>query len=424
MIAQTLKLALVGSLVAVLAACGSAPTQATSPGGSGYLLTVQLEPADTQETVAQRYGGEVIAWLDGQAILRMTGEAVAQLQSRGVSMQGTTLEGDTRVRTPSTVNAVGWNAWSSGWNAWSSGWNAWSSGTGSITNFSTENNALWTQIGLSQAHSLASNLGQNVKVAVIDSGVDLNHPALASRLIDRYDFVDNDGIPQEVGMMGDRGFGHGTAVAGIVAQVAPSAMIMAYRVLGPDGSGSLSNVIAAINTAIGAGAQVINLSLGADSPSAALTAVLNSATSRKIYVVAAAGNANADGLDYPARQSKTLDLVGTSSYLVSVSSVDASDVKSGFANYGSSLDMTAPGERIATTAPGSRVASWSGTSMAAPLVSGSLALALGQGRGNLSSLKGTLTNNGISITLKNLPFFGKLGSSRLQVANFLNAAPW
>ncbi|MDX2004090.1 MAG: S8 family serine peptidase [Meiothermus sp.] len=392
----TLQRGLALALVALVAACGSTPPQATSPGGSGYLLTVRLEPADTQETVAQRYGGEVIAWLDGQAILRMGEEAVAQLQARGVSMQNTTLEANADVGTPATMSGwnawgSGWNAWGSGWNAWGSGWNAWSGGaTSAVPALPSGNRSAFMQVKLPQAQALARNYGAGIKVAVIDTGLDTAHPMFQGRLApaaEWRDFVDGDNNPAEVA---GNGFGHGTAVAGLILQAAPRATILPIRVLGPNGSGSVANVVSAIDWARQRGAQVINLSLGTDVDVAALRTQISHVNGLGVFVVAAAGNSGGS-LKFPAAAAQNAP---NSDRLWSVGSVNSSGNRSSFSSFGSALKFMAPGEGIQSAFPGNQVATVRGTSFAAPLVSGMLALAMGEtSSANWGSLQAWLANS-------------------------------
>ncbi|MDX2004295.1 MAG: S8 family serine peptidase [Meiothermus sp.] len=379
---RRLKQALAVSLVALLAACGGGISEppAAAP-DSGYLLTVQLEAADTREAVAQRYGGEVIAWLDGQAILRMTSEAVAQLQARGISMQNTTLESNATTEAPSATasgwNAwgSGWNAWGSGWNAWGSGWNAWSNGTSLIPTIPTENRSAMRQINLGRALALSSYFGDwngsYGMVAVIDTGIDTAHPMFQGRLADATlwkDFVDGDNNPQEVA---GTHFGHGTAVAGIIAQVVPRAKILPIRVLGSNGVGNVANVISAIQWAADNGAWVINLSLGATTNVAALRTMVEYATSRNIYVVASSGNTGNTNITFPAALATSAT---NNQFLISVGSVNSSGTRSSFSTSGSSLEFMAPGEQIYSAYPGNRVGFFTGTSFAAPLISGILSM--------------------------------------------------
>lgn len=133
--------------------------------------------------------------------------------------------------------------------------------------------------------------GKGVKVAVIDSGIDVTHPDLKQNYVKGYDFLDNDTVPE------DRD-GHGTHVAGIIAAngamkgIAPDASILAYRVWGGSRGGPQA-IIKAIEQAIKDGAQIINLSLGEniDGTDTPLNQAIRKAINRNITVVVAAGNA-------------------------------------------------------------------------------------------------------------------------------------
>jgi subtilisin family serine protease len=115
------------------------------------------------------------------------------------------------------------------------------------------------RLRLTEAHQISR--GRGVRVAVIDTGIDLNHQLFAGRIIyPNYDFVDDDAYPQEV--MGGIGAGHGTFVAGLIALTAPEAVIMPLRAFGPDGSGTTFNIAKAIRFAADNGAQVLNMSFG------------------------------------------------------------------------------------------------------------------------------------------------------------------
>lgn len=214
-----------------------------------------------------------------------------------------------------------------------------------------------------------------VKIAVVDTGVQLDHPDLQGKIIPGYDYVSNDTNPVD-------GNGHGTHVAGIasavtnnaygMAGVCPLASILPVRVLDESGSGDLLNVARGIIYAATQGAHVINLSLGSPAPSATLQSAIDYAWSRGCVIVAAAGNAGSSVPNYPANYPN----------VISVASTNASDVKSGFSNYGRWVDVTAPGENILSTYLGSYYAYLSGTSMAAPHVAGVAALLAAQGRTN------------------------------------------
>ena len=206
-----------------------------------------------------------------------------------------------------------------------------------------------------------------VPVAVIDSGICANHSDLAGRILDGWDFLENDSVPQD-------DFGHGCAVSGVIAAnmndgigiagVAPNAMIMPLRVLNASGVGSYSDVAAAIVYAADHGAQVINLSLGGSSPSTTLENAVNYAISKDVIVIAAAGNNGTEGALYP----------GAYPEVIAVGSVDSNLEHSSFSNYGPQIDIWAPGRDILTTKSDGSYGLVSGTSFAAPYVAGAEAL--------------------------------------------------
>lgn len=216
----------------------------------------------------------------------------------------------------------------------------------------------------------------NVKIAIIDTGVQANHPDLSGKVINGYDFVDGDNVPQD-------GNGHGTHCAGIAAAatnngigmagVAPEAKILAVRVLNNSGSGTLNNVANGIIYAADQGAQVISLSLGGSSGSSTLQNAVNYAWNKGSVVVAAAGNSNTTAPSYPAYYDKA----------IAVASTDSSDNRSYFSNYGSWVDVAAPGSSIYSTYITSTYRSLSGTSMATPHVAGVAGLLAAQGRNNV-----------------------------------------
>ena len=286
-----------------------------------------------------------------------------------------------------------------------------------------ENTTIWQQIRLEQGQKLTENLGYGVKVAVIDTGIDLKHPALKGALAPRnewWDFYGDDALPQEEGAIGEGSYGHGTNVAGIVRQVAPRATILPLRVLGPEGDGNLTDVAAAIQWAVDQGAQVINLSLGSDKKSDAIEKVIDSAVSKGVLVVAATGNTGDTAVSYPARSA----IKGkTASQRLSVTSVNPNDVKSDFATYSKEVELAAPGEDVFGPAPDEHMAAWSGTSMATPVASGTLALALAEelkvSQANLvESLKESASD--LYSNDLNSAFEGQLGAGRLDVEAFLS----
>ena len=235
-------------------------------------------------------------------------------------------------------------------------------------------------IKLSQAQSIAPKLGQGVKVAVIDTGIDLDHPSFKGKLdlTNAMDYIDGDTVPQEVNSntSGDfsAGYGHGTSVASLILQVAPKATILPIRVLDANGGGDTATVTTAINYAVSKGANIINLSLGSETASPALNAAVQYAVSKGIAVVCAAGNTGTTSMIYPAASAKGIRTSTEGSGVMSVGSVDTLFRKSKFSSYGTNLDLTAPGEGLTAAFPGNRYSKVSGTSFAAPVVTGVLAL--------------------------------------------------
>lgn len=272
-------------------------------------------------------------------------------------------------------------------------------------------------LGLPQAQAIAQ--GSGITVAILDTGVQLNHPALAGSLTTaRYDYIDGDAIPEDAfdqqdndsdGLI-DEAAGHGTHVAGIVHLVAPQAKLMPVRVLDSDGHGDTFNVAKAIAFAVQNGAKVINLSLGTADKVNVLDDAVKQATSAGVFVVAAAGNLNVNQLQWPAGSNCAL----------AITSVGASDVKSDFSNFGSWVDVSAPGESIYSPFPPSGYAVWSGTSMSTPFVAGQAALLLSKSstltpRDVGELIAGTAHN----IDSQNPDFVGKLGNGRIDVIGSL-----
>jgi subtilisin family serine protease len=232
-------------------------------------------------------------------------------------------------------------------------------------------NQTWvTDIDVQRAHALTR--GESITVAVLDTGVQLDHPELAGNLTSGWDFVDGDDTPSDVRDSVDNNndgrvdevFGHGTHVAGIIRLIAPDARIMPIRVLDADGGGRVMDVADALAYAINNGANVINLSLGIDEPSLVLRDMLQIAASQGVVVVASAGNLNSNKPQYP----------GAELCAIGVSALSQIETRAEFSNYGSWVDFAAPGEGIYSTFPDNSFAYWSGTSMAAPFVSGQVAL--------------------------------------------------
>ena len=347
-----------------------------------YITSVDLEPGVTQSELEAIYGGEVVLFdaEEGFAVLGFTQEEGA-LTTLSTSRNQDTFNSPELGAQGARAWAGGARAWAGGARAWAGGARAWAGGArawagGEQTGTPLDNYQAWEQIGLYEAHTeLAPNLGEGVTVAVIDTGIDLQHPAFEGRLVDGWDFVDNDALPQEEGA--GVNYGHGTAVAGVVLQVAPLAKIMPLRILDADGSGDTDDLVLALDWAIEQGANVINVSLGSAEDSKPVERMLQKAKSHKVAVVASAGNSGDENVTFPAN--KAVKGGKFKKVLVSVGSVNADDEKSSFSTYAKDkVETAAPGEHVFTAYPDEHVIYWSGTSFAAPMVSGALALALGE----------------------------------------------
>lgn len=193
-------------------------------------------------------------------------------------------------------------------------------------------------------------------VAVLDSGVDYQHPELCINLLPGYNFVDNN--PDTM----DR-LGHGTAVAGLVASKDQRVKILPVKVIGDDGSGKYSTLIEGIYYAVQQGAKIINLSLGCQFESKALLEAVEYAVSQDVLLIAAAGNYGNDFPIYPAAFEAVL----------SIGALDEMGNKAFSSNYGETVDLFALGENVSTTFLNQSYTTGSGTSVAAAIVSNAAA---------------------------------------------------
>jgi subtilisin family serine protease len=258
---------------------------------------------------------------------------------------------------------------------------------------------------LSQAQVISKGLG--VTVAVIDTGIDFNHPLFAGRIAGAYyDFIDNDSNPTDE--PNGPASGHGTFVAGLVSLAAPLATIMPVRAFSPDGKGTSFNIAKAIRFAHDNGATVINMSFGLMEQDGLISDALSYASDTS-YMVAAGGNDNLDFLQFPgAIQSKTC----------AVASTTADDLKASFSNYNKNACVSAPGVSLYSAYPGGNWANWTGTSFSTALVSAEAAQMLAINptiaRANVNQI---ISQSGISIDGLNPAYSGKLGKRM----DYLNA---
>lgn len=226
----------------------------------------------------------------------------------------------------------------------------------------------WETIGAPAAWGYSK--GQGALIAVVDTGADLDHSDLASKVradID-YDFVNDDDDA-------DDDHGHGTHVSGIaaaatnngigVAGLGWQATILPLKIISKDGTGDTTDLISAIYYAADNGADVINMSIGdtADCPSSVQAAV-DYAYARGVAMVAASGSDGAGAEMYPAN----------CEHVLGVASTERDDARSSGSNYGDHVSVAAPGSGIYSTVMNDSYGTKSGTSMATPYVAGLAAL--------------------------------------------------
>ncbi|MBI5623741.1 MAG: S8 family peptidase [Elusimicrobia bacterium] len=237
----------------------------------------------------------------------------------------------------------------------------------------------------------AKTQGAGVKVAVIDTGIDFNHPDLKPNFAGCYNALD-----AKASCMDDNG--HGSHVSGTiagaldgkgVAGVAPKARLYGVKVLDAQGRGGLVSIIKGLVWAGNNGMQVANMSLGAPIGTVFMRAAVKYATLRGVTVVAAAGN-NGGKVGCPACYGDT----------IAVSASDSSDRIASFSSRGSDVDLIAPGVDVKSSIPGGGYDFYDGTSMATPHVAGLAALAVARGAKGPEAVRAALTKAAKSIGLK------------------------
>ncbi len=282
--------------------------------------------------------------------------------------------------------------------------------------------------------------GTNMVVAVIDTGVDFNHPDLAGKLwvntrevpnnlkdddgngyIDDYygyNFINNDPNIDDY-------HGHGTGIASIIAAATNNgqgvaginwnARIMVLKALNNIGGGDFGDVAQAIRYAADNGAKIINMSFGSETSSAILSNAVNYAINKGVPMVAAVGNQNGGSVLYPAAYPN----------VIAVSGVDERDGHPSFANTGDSIDLAAPATGILMAGlVGSSSGGYvegSGTSFAAAQVTAAASLITGRYQGITPSILESVLKANSDVLSQNAPRY--FGSGVLNILKALNSSP-
>jgi len=217
----------------------------------------------------------------------------------------------------------------------------------------------FAQLGIGALHEKGFT-GKGVKVAILDTQIDVDHPDLKN-IIELINLTKEDPVAKH---------GHGIAVAGILAAtdddngvigVAPEAEIIAIKTMNENGGGSYTNLIDGIYLAFDHGAKVINMSLGGTVSSGELDRAIEHVVNQGVIVVCAAGNTGRnDSVMHPGRHPQTI-CVGATNKRKRVSA---------FSSRGLEIDVVAPGERLITTHLNNSYSKVTGSSFAAPIVSG------------------------------------------------------
>lgn len=302
---------------------------------------------------------------------------------------------------------------------------------------------------------------RKIVVAVLDTGVDVDHPDLEDNLwvnddeladndvdddgngfvddVYGWDFVQDDNNPSAQPYGSDAAISHGTVIAGIigasgnngigVSGVLWDVQIMPVRMLNGSGSGTSAAAAQAVDYAVENGADVINLSFAGENADRVLRESIHRAYTAGVVVVAAMGNEATDTDDVAVYPACLRD--GDSDWVIGVASSTITDGASDFSNYGSTCtDLAAPGEDIYGVMyydkrggfPDAYMGGWSGTSMASPIVAGSVALLLAA----YPDLTVDEVRNALKLSVDPLVLArglrGKYGSGRLNVARALTVA--
>ncbi len=308
-------------------------------------------------------------------------------------------------------------------------------------------------------------VGKNIVVAIIDSGVNIDHPDLIDNIwlnkfevlgngkdddnngfiddVNGWDFVDNTPDPRSkiIANSSDDGLNHGTMIAGIigakvnngigVSGISSNVKIMPLRALDESGEGKINDVVRALDYAVNNGADIINLSFSGLSYNQGFKEAIERAFRAGIIVVAAAGNNDSD-LDEKPLYPACFGSLNGDNIIISVGATDTLDQKASFSSYGKNcVDISAPGISFFSTyfydLENERNKHyngyWSGTSMSSAVISGSLALIKeANPKLNNKQVLEVLFKSSDNINLLNPDYIDELGVGRVNLANSINWA--
>jgi subtilisin family serine protease len=213
--------------------------------------------------------------------------------------------------------------------------------------------------------------GKGIKIGIVDTGCDINHPDLKDAIVDCKNFSNSPGRCEDLN-------GHGTHVAGIVAAkvtgrgvsgIAHDASLYIAKAIDNSGVGDSNNITRAIEACTEAGCDVINLSLGSPEEYVPMSMAIKRAVDRNIIVVAAAGNSG-DNNDLTIDEQWPARLP----FVISVAAINKNLISAPWSSSGNNITFSAPGVDILSCYPGGRYATMSGTSQACPFITGICAL--------------------------------------------------
>lgn len=233
--------------------------------------------------------------------------------------------------------------------------------------------------------------GKDVKVGIIDTGVQQSHPDLQDNIKSIQGVMDNEKVNDDNG--------HGTHVAGIIAAldnnigvvgVAPDVQIYSVKTFDHNGRGRVSDIIDALNWCVENQVNIVNMSFGISMKSIALERAVRAANNRNIILVAASGNSGGkDSVLYPAKYSE----------VIAVAASDVDDKAAQFSSGGPEINIIAPGVNITSTYNDKGYKPLSGTSMACPHVTGACALLMSVSKANAENVKSAILNTAKDIGL-------------------------